>query len=122
MASVISVILWGLFIDYVVVTYVLSGCVGFFLCGYLGLMIRVCVVYNLRLSEAITTMIFYFFAMVFTIGFVEVFLYVGVLEIPSIWAAAGLNTVISLTLIFLLFQFNKKKKVFDSSSIKGLNK
>ena len=71
-ASVVSVILWGVFIDYLMPTYVISGFVGFFLCGYLGLMIRVSVIYNLSVSEAITTMIFYFFAMMFSIGIIEV--------------------------------------------------
>ena len=88
-----------------------------FLCGYLGLMIRVSVIYNLNISETITTVFFYFFTHIFTLIFIEMFIYIDLAGIPSIWAAAVFNAIVSIVIIVLLFSFNRKKKVIDTKDI-----
>ena len=116
-ASIVSMILWEAFIEFVVATYIMSGFVGFFLCGYLGLMIRVSVIYNLNISKTITTVFFYFFTHIFTLIFIEMFIYIDLAGIPSIWAAAVFNAIVSIVIIILLFSFNRKKKVIDTKDI-----
>ena len=114
-ASIVSMILWGAFIEFVVATYIISGFVGFFLCGYLGLMIRVSVIYNLNISEAITTVFFYFLTQIFTLIFIEIYIYIDLGGVPSIWAAAVLNTVVSVMILFLLVPFNRKQKAINQN-------
>ena len=107
--SIVSTVLWSIFIKNVVAAYILSGLVGFFVFSYLGLSIRVAVVYNERISETLPTVVFYLICQIITVGYIEAILFVKVYEISRIWLLTILTFINSVGLILVLLKFDKKR-------------
>lgn len=106
----ISFLVWCVFAELVIASYVLGASVGFFFLGLIPLMMRISIDYNKRLIETLPSGFIFFLSQAFALIYSYPIIDADYMGIHSLWMILLIYSLSIIVLLVVVIRISKEQK------------